>query len=126
MSRAVAGLVVAPFLTLASAVAPTHAHEYDADHAHAVVHSHFQPHEQAHEQDGAEVEPGSEHVVWLDNAIIHTHPFQFDPPPPVVAGGFELVETASSWSVIAFNESAPVHGPPSRSSSLRGPPSFPA
>ena len=126
VARAAAGVVVGPFLALASAFAPAHAHESDPEHSHPVIHSHFQPHEQVQHPDGPEVEPGSDHVVWLDSAIVHAYPYQLDPPPAVVAAGAELVGTTGAWSVTEFNESAPVHGPPRCASFLRGPPSFPA
>ena len=125
-ARAVAGLVVGPFLALAGALAPVHAHEREADHSHVLIHSHVQTHEAVHDHDGTEVEPGSEHIVWLDSAIIHAVPYQLDPPAALVSDSLELVESPASWSSITFNASAPVHGPPRRGSSLRGPPSLPA
>jgi hypothetical protein len=126
VSRAVAALVVVPFLALASAIAPAHAHERNGAHSHAVVHSHFAPHpETSHEHDGSEFEPGAEHIVWLDHPLIHAVSYQFDPPPARLVARIDLVVITSSWSVTVFDDAAPVHGPPRRASSLRGPPHFP-
>ena len=126
MTRAVAGLVVGPFVALACAFAPPHAHAHEADHSALLIHSHFQPHESTPHPDAPEVEPGSERVVWLENAIIHANPYQLEPPLAVVVGNVELGEASAEWSVAASHESAPAHGPPRRASSLRGPPSIPA
>ncbi len=68
MRRAVALLLVAPFLTFASALTLQHVHEPGPwhGHGHAVAHSHFGPHETGVLQSDnvTEVEPDVEHVVW--------------------------------------------------------------
>ena len=124
VARTVAGLVVVPFLALASAVAPAHSHEADGAHRHAVVHSHFDAHDAGTVQghDRTEVEHDPERVVWLDSALVHALPYQLHPPPALVTDGAEPVGISSSWAVIACDAAAPVHGPPRRASSLRGPP----
>ena len=126
VTRAVAGLVVGPFLALACAFAPVHAHARGADHSASLIHSHFQLHESTPHPDAPEVERGSERVVWLENAIIHANPYQLEPPLAVVVGGVELGRASAEWSVAVSHESAPAHGPPRHASSLRGPPSIPA
>ena len=126
MTRAVAGLVVGPFVALACAFAPPPALAHEADHSALLIHSHYQPHESTPHPDAPEVERGSERVVWLENAIIHANPYQLEPPLAVVVGGVELGEASVEWSVAASHESAPAHGPPRQASSLRGPPSIPA
>lgn len=126
VTRAVAGLVVGPFLALACAFTPAHAHAHEADHSASLIHSHFELHESTPHPDAPEVERGSERVVWLENAIIHASPYQLDPPLAIVVGNVELSEASAEWSVAASHESVPAHGPPRQASSLRGPPSIPA
>ena len=123
--RVVSGGVIAPFLAFAAALAPLHAHEPDAGHSPAVVHSHFEPHHlESHHTDGTEVEDGAEHVVWLDSPIAHALPFQLHPPAVPVGDRFEQAPLQSGWSVIACLDAAPAHGPPRCTSFLRGPPSL--
>src|SRR5207247_11089243 len=102
-------LVLGPFLSLASALAPTHAHESTTPHQHALVHSHFEPHEvgAAHDHDGPEFEPGEEHIVWLDGAISCALPYQLPPPAAPVVAVFDAVPVAPFWSVTAIDEAAP-------------------
>jgi hypothetical protein len=133
VARAAAGLVVAPFLLLASALAPTHVHEPGPahDHDHAVVHSHFAPHVETHghgdpgdidqleiEQDGT----SHGHVVWLDSSILHQSPYQPDQVPAAIPVGYETVQVEMYWSVTPFDDAAPVHGPPKPDPLFRGPP----
>jgi len=124
VGRTAAGLVVVPFLALASTLAPTHAHESCSPHSHTLIHSHFEPHEPGatHDHDGAEFEQGAGHVVWLDTAIYYALPYQLDPPPALVAAVFEPVPITNFWSITAVDDAAPLHGPPRRALSVRGPP----
>lgn len=125
VARVVAGIVVVPFLALTSTLAPVHAHESDSPHAHAVVHSHFEPHDAAtHDTQDPEVEPGG-HVVWLDTTAVHALPFQLDTPQAVLTRTFESVAHPTSWSVVALDDSAPPHGPPRSTERLRAPPALP-
>ena len=126
-ARAAALFLVAPFLTLSSALAPQHIHEPGPghDHDHAVAHSHFSLHDvDADHSSDLEIEHDLEHVVWLDSAILHESPYQADAVPPAVPVSCALVGSELRWSVTPFDDAAPVHGPPKRLELLRGPPAF--
>jgi hypothetical protein len=127
LARPTAGFLLAPFLALASALAPTHAHESSSPHAHALVHSHFAPHDigAAHDHDGTEIEPDDERVVWMDNPICFALPYQLEPPLTLVVDVFEAIPATGFWSVTAIDDTAPPHGPPRRVSPVRGPPFLP-
>ena len=125
VARVASGIVIAPFLVFGSALAPVHAHEPGAGHSHALVHSHFEPHHfQSHEPKGAEVEQGAERVIWLESAIINQPAYQVDPGPPLISASFKAIPPETSWSSTPFDDVAPVHGPPRRHPSFRGPPLF--
>ena len=116
-ARVASGLVIAPFLLFGSALTPVHVHELAADHAHAVVHSHFEPHHlESDDADGPELEPAAGRLVWLNSAIREYPSYRIDPGPPITTAAFAAVVFAPSWSRIPFDEGAPVHG---------GPPFFP-
>src|SRR5258708_39082042 len=127
-ARAAALLLVVPFLTLSSALAPQHIHEPGPghDHDHAVAHSHFGPHDVGvHHADGTEIEHDDfdhGHVVWLDSPILHESAY---PPArclPAIPVSARPVPAELRWSVTSFDAAAPVHGPPKRAHLLRGPP----
>jgi hypothetical protein len=121
--RAVGALLLVPFLALTSSLAPEHLHQRDADHPHSLIHSHLQPHDLApHDHDGAEVEPGEAHVVWLNSAILCQSTYHVDPPVTVATALFEAETFHVSWSATTFDEGASAHGPPRRPTALRGPP----
>jgi hypothetical protein len=124
--RAASGLLIVPFLAFCSALVPLHAHEPGSSaRAHAVVHSHFEPHAAgAHHSAEPEVEPGAEHVIWLDAAIIHQTTYQLDPVPPPIPVHVELVPEELARALTAFEEAAPPHGPPRDAIYFRGPPTF--
>lgn len=120
-------LLAASFLVSASGLAPLHAHESAATRSPTVVHSHFEPHHHvAHHADGEpEIEAG-DHVVWLEMAAVHALPFQLDAPSVVLTCVTHLVTRSRCWSVIAFDDGAPPHGPPRAGVSLRAPPALSA
>jgi hypothetical protein len=123
LARATALLLVVPFLTFASALAPQHVHEAGPSHDHAVAHSHFAPHvAELHESDTTEIEHDVEHIVWLDNGILHQSTYRIAPIVTTVVIGGDAVPPAGRWSVTAVDESAPPHGPPKLVHLLRGPP----
>jgi hypothetical protein len=126
MGRAVALFLVAPFLTFASALAPQHVHGPGGghDHGHAVVHSHFRPHEMGvlQGEDVTEVEPDIGRVVWLDGSITYEALYHAAPAPPAIPFSYEIVPAELHWSAIAFDEAAPPHGPPKTVLRFRGPP----
>src|SRR5262245_57869305 len=124
--RAIAGVLLAPFLALTLSLAPEHLHPRDAEHPHAFIHSHPEPHDvAAHDHDGAEVEHAQEHVVWLTSAVLPQTTYHFDPPAAVLTVGVEPEAIQLSCSATTFDEAAPPHGPPRDPTSLRGPPSTP-
>src|SRR5262245_29365348 len=128
MGRGVAVLLVAPFLTFASALAPQHVHEPSSldDHHHAVAHSHFAPHDHsAPHNETTEIEHNDADgpVVWLDSAILHRSPPRIAPAISTAAVGRDVVAPAARWSVTAVDDAAPPHGPPKPVRPLRGPPS---
>jgi len=124
VARFAALVAVGPVLLSGSGLAPLHAHESDSGHAHALVHSHFEPHHAAHDSGSPEIEPG-EHVVWLNNPFLHAVPYQFHVVAEALTVVVDVVTHPRSWSVIAFDEAAPPHGPPRSSTSLRAPPYLP-
>ena len=123
-SRITALLLVAPFLTFASALAPKHIHESGHGHDHATAHSHFAPHHVSlHETETTEIEhDDTEHVVWLDAAMMHQSVHKATHVPPALPVSFETVPPSDQWSVLRFDYAPPPHGPPKRPSCLRGPP----
>jgi len=128
LPRAVAVLLVAPFLTLASALAPQHIHEPGPghDHDHPVAHTHFGPHDvDIHEAADTEIEHDDVthgHIVWLDNPILHESPYQAAQIPPAMPVSYDIVPAEMHWSATTFDDAAPVHGPPKRAHLFRGPP----
>ena len=125
LARATALLLVVPFLTFASALAPQHVHEAGPGHDHAVAHSHFAPHEAAlHESDTTEIEHDIEHVVWLDSAFLHQPIHEATHVPPALPVSDETLAPVTQWSVLTCDDFAPAHGPPKRSQLFRGPPAL--
>ena len=129
LNRGAAVLIVAPFLTFASAMAPQHIHEPDPsdNHDHAVAHSHFGQHDIAshHAATTTEIEHDtdhSEHVVWVDGAILHQPIHQAMQVPPALLICRESTPQTQHWSVLRFDNAAPAHGPPRATHLFRGPP----
>jgi hypothetical protein len=123
MRRAIALLLVAPFLTFASALAPQHVHEGGHDHAHVIAHSHFDPHHlDVHNADDLEIEHDIEHIVWLDSPILHQTQYRTASLPLAIPVSYEAVPVAPGWSVTPFEHAARVHGPPRNTPLFRGPP----
>ena len=121
MRRAIALLLVAPFLTFASALAPQHVHENG--HDHAIAHSHFDPHHlDVHSADDLEIEHDIDHIVWLDSPILHQTPYHAAPAPLAVPVSYDIVHIEPRWSVTTFDDAARVHGPPRNTPLFRGPP----
>jgi hypothetical protein len=61
-------------------------------------------------------------VVWLDTASVHQATFHFAAPQNLSRESFELMSPASEWIATLDYDTAPPHGPPRASPSLRGPP----
>jgi len=122
MARVTTLIVLAPFLTFASALAPQHVHEPGPGHD-AVAHSHFTLHDSAiHDVDTTEIEHDIDHVVWLDSAMLHQSIHEATHVPPALPVSYEAVPAANRWSVLRFDQAAPAHGPPKPSVFFRGPP----
>ena len=125
---AASAVVVAPFLTFASALAPQHIHEPGPGHnEQAVAHSHFAPHGTSlhHHNDVTEIEHDDTdhgHVVWLDSPILHEAAHQTARVVPAAPVSYAIVAVERHWSVTPFDDAAPVHGPPKRAHLFRGPP----
>jgi hypothetical protein len=125
VARAVAALLVAPFLTFASALAPQHIHEPETGHGHAVAHSHFAPHDFDHHHDDLEIEHDEAHhgqVVWADSPILHEATYRAVSIPPAIPANEASAHVELHWSVTPFDAAAPAHGPPRSAHRLRGPP----
>jgi hypothetical protein len=124
LDRAVAVLLVVPFLTFASALAPQHVHEPGRSHDHPIAHSHFAPHH--HHLDVSETteieHDDSERVVWLDSAILHQTIHQATHVPAARSVLDHMVHRVERWSVVRCDDAPPAHGPPKRSTFFRGPP----
>ena len=119
-------LLAAPFLTLASALAPQHIHEPDGHtHGHAVAHSHFAPHEFDHHHDDLEIEHDEARrgqVVWANSPILHKATHRAASIAPAIPITYASVLAELRWSVTLFDDIAPAHGPPRSAHRLRGPP----
>ena|SRR5256885_1895063 len=129
-ARAAAVLLVAPFLTFVSALAPEHVHEPGPghDHDHPVAHSHFAPHDididvaDIHNVGDEEIEHNVEHVIWLDSSILHESPYQTPPLALALPVSHDAIPADLTWAVTPSNDAAPVHGPPKDTPRFRGPP----
>jgi hypothetical protein len=125
--RAIVSLILVPYVALSATVAPEHAHEADADHPHSTVHRHLEPHHPGtHDQKHAQLADDEGHVVWLEAVSVQHATFDFSPAQDVPQAIFALVQLTSGWTAILNYDTAPPHGPPRSSSSLRGPPSLSA
>jgi len=122
LRAAVVGLSLMPCLAFSPALPQEHRHDADAHHPHATVHQHLAP----HDHDGAEFSPDDEgHVTWFDRVAAQQAPLpSFVPVPPVVAY-LEDLAVPRRWVAVEGVDTAPPHGPPRGSHSLRGPPAFP-
>ena len=106
VARATALFVAVPFLTFASALAPTHVHA-------------------APQQDEApEIEHDDDQVIWADSPILHEAIYTAHPVSPAIPVSYETVQIARHWSVTPFDDATPVHGPPKPVPLFRGPPSL--
>src|SRR5437867_4446778 len=117
--RAVFCHAIAAGLVLSSVVAPPqHLHEADAEHSHSVIHRHFE----AHDHDGAEISHGEGRVVWLDDVGIRPATHEFTGAQTILSVQIDSLPEPSGWIAVARIETAPPHGPPRTSYSLRAPP----
>jgi hypothetical protein len=124
-----AALVIAPFLTFASALAPQHIHEPEPGHGHdhPLAHSHFAPHDADHHHDNSvtEIEHDEAHhgqIVWTNSPILHKTAYRAANVLPAIPASNAGVQVELHWSVTPFDAAAPAHGPPRAAHRLRGPP----
>jgi hypothetical protein len=121
--RFLVSLVLSPSLALSGALAPEHVHESAGDHPRAIAHRHVQPHEfAAHDHDGAELDHGDGHIVWLDDVGAYRPTYQLPIPNATLSDRFELAPPIVEWIATPVNDAAPPHGPPRLPQSLRAPP----
>jgi len=120
---AIVGLSLVPCLAFSAVLPQEHRHETDAHHSHATVHQHFA----SHDADGAEFSPGGPgHVTWFDRVAAHRAPLPSCVPVRLVVAYLEDVPLPSRWVAVEALDTAPPHGPPRRSQSLRAPPATPS
>jgi hypothetical protein len=125
MDRAALVLLLTTIVGAGSAFAPEHVHERDDHHAKATVHRHLAPHHGSEGPDHARLDDDDDHVIWLATAWLQVafyHGPDFVSTPAV---GCSLAPATARWTAIVLNDTAPPHGPPRISRSLRAPP-FPA
>ena len=121
--RATVGLILVPYVALSSTFVPEHVHEADADHPHSTVHRHLEPHHAGgHDHGHAQLADDDGHVVWLDNVAVDRATFDFPAPHDVSRSSLGPVPLTSGWAAILNSDTAPAHGPPRASPSLRAPP----
>ena len=122
LRAAVVSLSLVPCLAFSASLPQEHRHDADAHHPHATVHQHFA----SHDHDGAEFSDDEGQVTWLDRVAAHRAPLPFFVPGPPVVAYLEDLVVPSRWVAVEAVDTAPPHGPPRRSHSLRGPPAFPS
>jgi hypothetical protein len=124
-ARVVISLALALYLAL-PAVAPEHVHEGDADHHHAAVHRHLQPHSLTPDDDHTQLAEDDAHVVWLDTVAVTPSEYRVAMPALATVARFELVPPLIERAAPPDYDTAPPHGPPRTAVSLRAPPISPA
>jgi len=122
--RVIVSLILVPYVALSATLAPEHVHESDADHPHSTVHRHFEPHHsESHDHDHAQLADDDGHVVWLDTVTVQqATSLRFLSPQDIPQAIFALIPLTSGWTATFNYDTAPPHGPPRASLSLRGPP----
>lgn len=117
--RQVLGLALVPWLAVSGLVPREHVHEADADHPSAIAHRHFE----AHEHEGTEISHGEARVVWLDNVALEHVRIQVSAAVlAVLTVTLGAVPPATPTMAVMTLDTAPPHGPPRSTASLRAPP----
>ena len=125
--RAIVSLIVVPYVAFAAMIAPAHVHEADADHPRSTAHRHFEPHHSgSHDQIDAQRADDDGHVVWLDAVTVQQAGFHLPIPAEVPQPSSRFAPLTPRWTAIRNYDTAPPHGPPRASPTLRGPPSLSA
>jgi hypothetical protein len=120
---AIVGVLLAPGLGFSAALPLEHRHDADAHHPHAQVHQHFAP----HDHDGAECSPdGDAHVTWFHHAVAQPAPTTLYVPALLVLSALDDLPVFGYWVAVEALDSAPSHGPPRQTLSLRAPPAPPS
>jgi hypothetical protein len=124
LRAAIVGLSLAACLAFSAALPQAHRHDADAHHQHATVHQHFA----SHDHDGAELSPDDDGpVTWFERVAVHRAATSSFAPLAVVAAYLENLPVGPSrWVAVEILDTAPPHGPPRRSLSLRAPPALPS
>jgi hypothetical protein len=121
--RAIVSLVLAPYVAFSATFVPEHIHEADADHPHSTAHRHLDPHHPgSHDRDHAQFADDDGHVVWLEAVTVQQATFHFPAPQEVPQAIPDPVALSRGWAAILNYDTAPPHGPPRASPTLRGPP----
>jgi len=116
--KVVAILWLIPCLAVPTALPQAHRHAPDTHHTRAIVHQHFTPHNEADQ----EFSTSGGSVIWFDRTASHVaHPRSFAPEWAIVADLINPPAPRLSVSVRAL-DTAPLHGPPRPTLSLRAPP----
>lgn len=125
-ARGTAVFLVLPVLAFASALAPQHVHEPGPEHTHAIVHSHFSPHEHAVRPTDTvtEIEHDVEQVVYIDGSFVHVAAFRIAPALSALPLEQGAIRFAPRWTATPSDDVAPAHGPPKHSVVFRGPPAL--
>lgn len=123
LRAAFVGLSLVPCLAFSAALPQAHRHDADAHHPRATVHQHFT----SHDHDGAELSLDDEGAVtWFERVAVHRAAVPSFVPTAVVVAYLEDLTVPSRWVAVEAIDTAPPHGPPRRSLSLRAPPALPS
>jgi hypothetical protein len=123
LRAAVVGVLLLPGVGFSAALPLEHRHNVDAHHPLAQVHQHFAP----HDHDDAEFSPdGDSHVTWFHRGAAHPSFATSYVPALLVLSSLEDLPVVSRWVAVEALDSAPSHGPPRQSLSLRAPPAPPS
>jgi hypothetical protein len=120
---AIVGLSLIPGLAFSAVLPPEHRHSADAHHPHATVHQHFA----AHDDDDVDLSAdGHGHVTWFDGVVAHPTSSPSFAPTLLAVAHLDDWCVPSRWVAVEAIETAPPHGPPRQSFSLRAPPALPS
>ena len=118
---AIVGLSLVPGLAFSAVLPPEHRHSADAHHPHATVHQHFAPHDDDDVDLSAD---GHGHITWFDGVVAHPTSSPSFAPILAVITHLDTSRLPSRWVAVEAIETAPAHGPPRQSLSLRAPPAL--
>jgi hypothetical protein len=120
---AIVGLSLIPGLAFSVVLPLEHRHSADAHHPHATVHQHFAPHDDDDVDLSAD---GHGYVTWFDGVVAHPTSSPSFAPTLLAVAHLDDWRVPSRWVAVEAIETAPPHGPPRQSFSLRAPPALPS